>query len=386
MRKTSVLALMLVLAACSPTVGRKAQRSPSPSPSSSATSSPTPAVTSPPPPTRFAVRDSTWVSDSIGWVLGIADCGSRECYAIRHTTDAGRSWSTVPVPQPQLEGDVLCSNPPCLSGIRFATRSIGYAFGPDLYLTRDGGFTWTQQRAAEVVDIEISHGRAIRAVAGSTGCPAACSVHLESSNAGSSTWHRLSAPALDNVSDVILDGRAIYEIAYGNTAGGAENAHARIVSSTDDGKTWRTWSDPCGTGPHGENDARWFASQAGVLTVMCAPRLVEEPPVFVRRSTDGGRSFGPRRDTPDKSSDRLSAGSAQILAVTEEVNGRFVVVMSKDGGRSWRVSLDGPKVGRGQWGTWLGFEDSNTARVAFGGPSIWTTLDAGKTWRRSNPF
>src|SRR5439155_23322940 len=76
--------------------------------------------TPPPPQQGIAVKDLTWISSSRGWALLEND--------LRTTPDGGQTWSPV-------------GQPPAATGLRFANANIGYAFGPGLSMTTNGGKT-----------------------------------------------------------------------------------------------------------------------------------------------------------------------------------------------------------------------------------------------------
>jgi photosystem II stability/assembly factor-like uncharacterized protein len=74
-------------------------------------------------------------------VLGTAPCGTHLCSDIIGTTDGAKTWGLlgkVNAPIAQI-GD---SSRPGITEIRFATPEVGWAFGPELYRTTDGGKSW----------------------------------------------------------------------------------------------------------------------------------------------------------------------------------------------------------------------------------------------------
>jgi hypothetical protein len=98
---------------------------------------------SPPVPNGFMANSITWLTPSHGWILGAAPCNGHTCADVITSTDSGATWSlvgTVPAPVEQL------SNPSFgITEIRFTSASVGWAFGPSLYLTTNGGHTWKAQ-------------------------------------------------------------------------------------------------------------------------------------------------------------------------------------------------------------------------------------------------
>ncbi len=389
MRRSFAAALVLLaLASCTgggkPKASRTPTSSPAEPPSATLTATPTPTAT----PSRFKVVDSTWVSADVGWVLGAATCGETECVSLKATRDGGRSWKDAALPTgtrpDRLRND--CQDP-CFAHVRFANRKVGYLFGPGFYVTRDGGRTWHTERARLVLNLEISDGRAFRVVARMTGCPGPCDVRIERSVVGSRTWRELSTPRQDAAgTGLIVSGTRVYLAAYGNPAGGAGDAHPGFLRSLDAGRTWRKLADPCQNDPDSENDGIAIAAApGGFLAVLCRSRMFSERRSFLMTSADSGRSFAPRRVLPKAFADEVAAGSGFTIAVAATRGARSVVLVSRDGGRTWRTTLSAA-LPEGDVRVFFGFQNASTARVALSGSAIWTTRDAGANWTRSDPF
>ena len=93
-----------------------------------------------PVPSGFAAASVTFVSDTEGWVLGTARCPGHPCTSVLRTTDGGSSWVGIPAPSAPLQDHG--SSTASISAIRFADPSNGFAFGPALWSTHDGGRSW----------------------------------------------------------------------------------------------------------------------------------------------------------------------------------------------------------------------------------------------------
>ena len=52
-----------------------------------------------PVPPGFIAASVTFISNSEGWVLGTAPCGSPPCTSVLRTRDGGRSWRGIPAPR-----------------------------------------------------------------------------------------------------------------------------------------------------------------------------------------------------------------------------------------------------------------------------------------------
>jgi hypothetical protein len=160
----------------------------------SAGASAVPSATAPPPvPPNFRPTSVTFVGTETGWVIGQAGvaghCATAVCTSVARTDDAGKTWTGVPAP---VTGSPEGSTG--VSQIRFLNTKDGWAYGPWLYATRDGGQTWTQVDTGgrRVTDLETVGRRVFALFASCTGSgpefAAACtSFTLYSASAAAST-------------------------------------------------------------------------------------------------------------------------------------------------------------------------------------------------------
>ena len=106
----------------------------------------TPTATVPSVPPNFAASSVTFVSTSTGWVIGQAGtpgkCGPPNAYictSMAVTNDGGRTWHGVPAPVTGAPDGAKG-----VSQVRSLDGASGWAFGPQLYATHDGGHTWAR--------------------------------------------------------------------------------------------------------------------------------------------------------------------------------------------------------------------------------------------------
>jgi hypothetical protein len=171
------------------------------------TSSPSPTATQPtiapsaqahPVPRNFQPTSVTFVNSDRAWVIGQAGtpgtCDNNDpyiCTSIARTDDDGQSWQGAHAPDTGAP-----SGKTGVGGIRFLNGSYGWAFGPELWATSDGGNTWSQvdTGGARVTDLETSDGRAYALWAtcsgsSSAGFAADCTSYtLMTATAGSGDW------------------------------------------------------------------------------------------------------------------------------------------------------------------------------------------------------
>jgi photosystem II stability/assembly factor-like uncharacterized protein len=339
----------------------------------------------------FAIADSSWIDARTGWVLGRTGCSKPECTYIFKTADSGLTWSKVGAPKAGVEDTPAgpCDQPACVSRIRFADDQVGYAFRSGFFVTDDGGKTWAQEQAPLVLSLEITGKKAFRVVADSIGCPGPCGVRVEESEVGTQAWRPVPAPDVSKGNEVTIyaAGQQLYLAGFANPAGGAAKAHTTIAVSPDAGATWRVIDeDPCKTWAGAdEDDTVALAPAAGnYLAVLCKTRGAATGG-YVVASKDAGAKFGTPSavGTDDIAVLGMTAGSAMNLAAVVGSPTGYGVMVSGDGAFSFGETLHVSGKVQGPYYSMLKFVDENTAVVAFGGSTIWSTTDGGQTWDRS---
>ena len=177
--------------------GRSSTPSPSASGGATTASSSAAPVLSPAPapvPANFRPSSVTFIGTQTGWVIGQAgtpgNCATQYCTSVARTDDAGKTWTGVPAP---VTGPA--DGATGVSQIRFLNGADGWAFGPQLYATHDGGHTWAQVATdgLRVTDLETVGGRAFALFASCTGTGPAfadncVSYTLYSSPAAADDW------------------------------------------------------------------------------------------------------------------------------------------------------------------------------------------------------
>jgi hypothetical protein len=364
-----------------------ATATPTPTPSAPSPTSTTPvtATTTLPVPglTGVHVIDLSFVGTELGWGLGSADCldgSGQPCTAMIRTTDGGRSWSSMKPPPANVP--LLICGEPCIRQIRFATPQVGYAFGPSaLFMTTDGGATW-RRLSGGAEQLETLDGNVIRVVTTAGCAPPGCRYSVATAPVGSDAWTAVPLPGAQpgmsvGVSLARTRSDAFLEV-FGHVAGGAQEAHSVLFTSTDDGASWTNRGEPCpqvGGTISAEVDSTAVTTAAdGSATILCTGRGDQEPQ-FTMTSTDGGRSFarGDLHGLGAAPVSALGAASATTLLVMAAD-----VFRSTDGGHSWQ-RLQANAGSAPGLASWIGFESPTVGR-ATDGRTIWTTRDAGLTW------
>jgi hypothetical protein len=151
-------------------------------------------------PDKFIPATVTWVSQTTGYVMGQAGtsgkCGAQQnsdiCTSIAVTHDSGQTWAGVPAPVTRAANGLTG-----VSGLRFLDGTNGWAYGPELWATHDGGTSWIQVKSPtgnnlQVTDLETVYHRAYALWAECTNESTCVSYTLMSTPAGQDDWTRVS--------------------------------------------------------------------------------------------------------------------------------------------------------------------------------------------------
>jgi hypothetical protein len=337
----------------------------------------------PPPPalgvTGFRVVDLTFASETQGWALGSADCvsGPGRCTALLRTEDGSTTWQSFAGAAFDVPGVPGCETHPatCVDHLRFATNTVGYAYGSErLYMTTDGGTHWTLQPGPGAEALETLSDNVIRVVSDGPGCPGPCNVRVETSAIGSSTWHAVALAAGQVNADGVVLARSehdAYVLLTANPAGGAGRATSTLYVSTNDGQSWSDRGEPCPQSGGEVDSASVAASPHGVVTVLCRPRLAGGGRAFVGISRDAGTSFAPLGSPLPRNAENLLAGDPDTVLIAA---GAHAYRYRSGTGWSRIDAISGSA-------DFVGFESTSTGRVVTnGGRSIWSTFDGTGSW------
>jgi hypothetical protein len=361
----------------------------------SAPASPSPASAQglPAVPPDFAATSVTFIGSGTGWVIGQAGapgqpCATNYCTSVARTDDAGKSWYGGPAP---------ITGPPSgasgVSQIRFLNPSDGWAFGPGLYATHDGGKLWAKvpTNGYRVTDLETVGSRAFAVFASCSGTgtnfAGECTgFSLYSATAGSDNWAPvpgavtgLSASAQAASASLVLTGSRGYLLAPGGT----------LYAGPVDGSAWQpVASGPaggasCTTGP-AQPDAQpsgamLAAATASDLVLACALGPGSGGGAQVLTSSDGGKAWHQGGTAPGGSTVTSAAaqpGGEIALATTAGLD------VSHDGGATWQ-QLEQGSAGPAGGFSYVGLtsQQQGVAVPANAGEhAIWFTYDGGRSW------
>ncbi len=368
-----------------------------PTPSSDATARRPLSSQLPQVPPHFAATSVTFIGLKTGWVIGQAGTPGHcyyknpdDCTSVARTDNHGTSWFGVHAPVTGAP-----SGSTGVSQIRFLDQN-GWAFGPELWSTHDGGQHWTQVPTGglRALSLETTGGEAFAVLgrcAGTgagdgTGCT---QFFLWSSPAGSDGWAPVpgtpaAAPLASNASGssvLVLTG----------TEGYWYEPNGALLSGPVTGAApWRPVSAsalPCLPGLPGADGrpaaGQLAASAPGDLALACPgsgqPGSSADQQETIYGSTDGGQSWR-------VSGTLTTAGPATSLAAT--TSGVLVlgtgqcIDVSADGGAKWTQAQRGPAGGFSYVGMTSPLQGVAVPADS-GQHAVWFTFDGGQSWRRS---
>ena len=360
---------------------------------SGAAAVPTPSASAAPVPANFRPTSVTFVGTNTGWVIGQAgtpgQCATQYCTSVARTDNAGKTWTGVPAP---VTG--AANGATGVSQIRFLNLKDGWAFGPELFETRDAGHTWTQvdTNGLRVTDLETVGNRVFAIFASCTGSGAdfaadCTSFTLYSATAGGGAWTPVGA-ATSGLTDGAASEAA--SLTLTSTRGFLLAPDGKLYAGPVDGSgTWQlvnaiSSSCPVGTPqPDGQpSGALLGAVSAKELILGCTTSTAGGHKKLVFSSLNGGGSWIAMAVAP-------TAGTATSIAASPSVS----VVLATDqgidllpaGDISWQPASLAAALPAGGF-SYVGMTTDQQGVALPASPAagtVWFTFDGGKSWRPS---
>ena len=350
------------------------------------TSAVPPTTTTPPPgpaggpvPGGFRPQSVTFVSASVGWVLGTGSCSAPPCTSLVRTRDGGRSWRGIPAPAVALADQQAATG---VSTVRFADALDGWVFGPDLWSTHDGGGHWTRltlpaaPAASAVVSLETSGGRAY-ALTVPLHCCAPAIVY--GTAAASDAW--TAEPG-----GTVPDGEQGRVVAHGAGAWAvvtSSQGASTLLARTGGG--WVHRALPCAA----PTDALATWSDTDLVAVCGGQGAAGSQVKQLYLSHDGGSTFATGGRAPLSGDLEGIGAAAPSTVVVAAASGASFLHASFDGGSNWTTVFDDTSSGGLPWRD-LGFTDAAQGVVVEGlavqqvagqPPSrLLLTRDGGHSW------
>jgi photosystem II stability/assembly factor-like uncharacterized protein len=324
----------------------------------------------------FSPADASFLDAEQGWALGRICTDGGECAsALKVTSDGGQSWETRAAPPTggswwppgsdlrQVQG---------VTRLRFADGEHGWAFGSDLFVTGDGGVSWSHDdRLGHVLDL-AAEGASVWAIADECSGEADGLCLLVSSDFGRRWEIAPGAPRIvsSNVQIVRSGPRDGWVASSGRNEG-------VLTATHDGGRTWEERPFSC--------CLRQFRLAAGggskLWVIYGGVGAGMNQPKWLYVSLDGGQTWQPSKEpgtfgnAPEHGRLMDLAAASDERAFIADVRGPFS--MTSDGGQSWRMLFREE------------FDRSPGLRVTFVDEQhgwaistlcIWRTVDGGETW------
>jgi hypothetical protein len=333
----------------------------------------------------LTVLSASFVSASTGWLLA-TPCADRvqtcRTVVMRKTVDGGRTWFAVTAPDAP-PADNYQGSPPAgaVGSILFTSARQGWAFGPALWLTSDGGATWRKLSVAggRVQDLRVAGDRMF-AVTGS--CAAVgwgCSFRLYSAAVGSGDWQAVPGTAGTGMrpAQLAVSGGVGYVLAIRRDMG----RPLLLAGPLGGSGRWRSVPVPC----RGAWSGALAAGPGGWLFLGCGL----EPGAGTQLkdaylSGDGGLSW--RRVASPPIGGYLGGASMSPGGTIFLSGGRMDVYVSRDRGRSWHES---PSLYDAAGAAGAGFPlvastvtdtDGFAVQEGVDQQQVWLTSDGGRRW------
>lgn len=312
-----------------------------------------------PVPAGFRPVSVTWVSTTQGWALGTAPCASPPCTSMVRTTDGGATWKGVPAPRTELY------SPPADSGVskvRFADEVNGWVYGPELWVTHDGGGTWRRQETlgGPTMSLEASLGVVYAVVGASTG-------RVFTSDVDADQWRGLGAADVFPFAGLALQGGTGYVMGADGTvralsAAGSERRGAPCAPATP----------------------ALAVAGPGIVAVCVTGAALGSSTKVLMVSLDGARTWKAAGSPPNGGQPSAVAASSFSSVVVAAASGASYLYRTEDGGATWTTVHTEPDGGAGIAD--LGFTTPSQGVVIFGANTrdshLLATTDAGMTWTR----
>jgi hypothetical protein len=342
-------------------------------------------------PTGFKANAITWASAKRGWVLGTAPCGAQTCSDVIGTTDGAKTWrliGAVNSPIAQI-GD---PSRPGITEIRFANLRVGWAFGPKLFRTTNGGKSWTSMpipgRGKQVLALAANSTEAYAVVSSCRWMTGLCSSlplsfwRTTTLTGGSWTRIPLNLP-IYVTANVAVFGKTVYVV---DPQPGATD---KFYASTD-GRHFSGRPVPCNKTPDIHLVQVVPTSETKVALLCVGNPGFSKADKFVFLSTNTGRT-----DTyagtmsPYGYQSELAVSPSGSLAVASSSDGSFIYI--NDGHKTaWTTKVAYSDGGRG-WND-IVYVTNREAWVVYspvdyfsGLGKLFVTHDGGRTWYLATP-
>jgi hypothetical protein len=337
---------------------------------------------------QFHAQAQSWVSPKDGWLLGAAGCGATTCTETVRTTDGGVTWKTLGT----IAAPLTIEDASGVTEVRFADDLHGWAFGPALWISGDGGATWQPQASpggrpviALAADAQVAYAVVSACELNQALSDCRHGATLWRTTPGSVAWTQVSLRLpVSNQAILEVSGLTAY-LAIATPGGKA----AGEIDVTVDGVHWTGRPDPCSV-TDGEYISGIAASSATQVALMCQANIgFGKAYKHVVRSVDTALTTSDAGILPLYGIvSRLASSPNGTLVVSSFSIGSWIY--RNGGGQAWTTPEDLGDGGIG-WND-IGFPTDQVGFVIHGpvaccgggGPGeLWKSGDGGVSWRQA---
>jgi hypothetical protein len=332
---------------------------------------------------------ASFVSANDGYLLGITlkNCAADATSALRlrKTADGGLRWTPLTAPPapwggiaPDGTGRIPADG---VTSLLFAGARDGWAYGPGLWATHDGGASWHRvgTNGWVVQSMAATDGHVVAVLASCDAADANCgapSFAVRTSPAGREAWRPVpGATGQGTPSVVARAGKAFLVV----SAAGARSyaKHDTLLSGPADGSArWISRTIPCTPGANALS-----ATTAGHLVLSCAMLGAHPATTHLYTSADAGRHWTriATLGMYDGAStvERTGAGTLLVAGIYNGVG------ISRDGGHTWTWPHAIDRTDAVEGGALIETDlvtGDDGYLVAYGN-GLWITSDGGLAWR-----
>lgn len=335
----------------------------------------------------FSPIDVSFTSPSDGWLLGVVmnDCGTGGVIEARTTVDGGLHWAKATAPPapwggvaPNGSGNVPQDG---VTRVLFANAKDGWAYGPGLWATRNGGVSWhevsTHRHVVYSMAVTSGYVVATFGTCGSAGsyCYAPATFTVETTPIHRDAWRPAPRAVGEGAPALTAAGGTAY--AYGAGTPSFPGKLTLLAGPANGSGHWHSQAMPC---PAGAITAS--AASATRLLLACALLGAHPTTTHLYRSTDGGARWTQFATRP------LFDGASVI---EQTPNGTLLtggiyngIELSRDGGRTWAQPANVDDSNSIQGGGYLAAAlatNNDGYVIGYLGP-LWITRNGGKSWRQ----
>jgi len=338
-----------------------------------------------PVPASFKANSVTWVSAQRGWVLGAARCGQSTCSDVIGTSNGGKTWQLIGKVKAPIAN--VGKGTPGVTEIRFSTPSVGWAFGPFLFRTSDGGKSWARMPVPgggkQVLALAASGTQTYAVISdcafGKGVCPKPLSFWRIATKPGAK-WTPVSLNLPKNfTADVAVLGKTVYVIDEQ-----LEFGHPDKFYASTDGVHFAARPSPC-------NQAQDLALiQAVPMSATRVALLCDGDPgfskavktVYISANTGKTVTFAGQMGLFGIQAE-LAASPSGNLAVASASDGSFIYVNDTHK-KAWTM-VEGISDGGAGWND-ISYVSNTKAWVVYGPADfsnigqLWVTRDGGHHW------